>query len=103
VDDPNEHPRTRVDSLDRYAVTLVDARFREPGTRSERGDPPLQVATLDDTAAPAVDHEPSLPILPRAQRPHDAMSTAFLLRVLAVMLASAVVALGLVWLLLGPT
>ncbi len=104
VDDPNEHPRTRVDSLERYAVTLVDARFREPGTRSERGAPPLRTATLDDTVAPAVDQEPrSLSLSPRARRPREAMSTAFLLRVVAVMLASAVVALGLVWLLLGPT
>ena len=80
VDDPNEHPRTRVDSPDRYAVTLVDARFQEPGPRFESGPP-----------------------IPTARRRHDAMSAAFLLRVLVVMLISAAVALGLVWLLLGPT
>jgi hypothetical protein len=80
VDDPNEHPRTRVDSPDRYAVTLVDARFQEPGPRFESGSP-----------------------IPTARRRRDAMSAAFLLRVMVVMLVSAAVALGLVWLLLGPT
>ncbi len=100
VDDPKEYPRTRVDALDRYAVTVVDARFREPGHEPSA---PLPLPAPSETNAVAYDPSRSAPPVPfRGQRPRVATSTAFLLRVLAVMLASALVALGLVWLLLGP-